>query len=37
VRATFEEHSADLGFAFLLKRYVDDPREATPEQIARPQ
>jgi cytochrome d ubiquinol oxidase subunit I len=29
VRATFEAHSADLGFAFLLKRYVDDPREAT--------
>jgi hypothetical protein len=26
VRATFEEHSADLGFAFLLLRYVDDPR-----------
>jgi cytochrome d ubiquinol oxidase subunit I len=25
----------DLGFAYLLlKRYVDDPREATPEQIA---
>jgi len=31
--ARFEAHSADLGFAFLLKRYVDDPREATPEQI----
>jgi cytochrome d ubiquinol oxidase subunit I len=27
----FEAHSADLGFAFLLKRYVDDPREATPD------
>jgi hypothetical protein len=25
-RATFEKHSADLGFAFLLLRYVDDPR-----------
>jgi cytochrome d ubiquinol oxidase subunit I len=34
VRATFEEHSGDLGFALLLKRYVDDPRTATPEQIA---
>ncbi|MBR9839810.1 MAG: cytochrome bd-I ubiquinol oxidase subunit CydA [Rhodobacteraceae bacterium] len=33
VRATFEEHSADLGFAFLLKRYVDDPRDATEAQI----
>ena len=33
VRATFEEHSGDLGFAYLLLRYVDDPREATPEQI----
>ncbi|MCY0093482.1 cytochrome ubiquinol oxidase subunit I [Hoeflea ulvae] len=29
----FEAHSADLGFAFLLRKYVDDPREATPEQI----
>jgi cytochrome d ubiquinol oxidase subunit I len=29
----FEAHSADLGFAFLLKRYVDDPRTATEEQI----
>lgn len=33
VRATFEAHSADLGFAFLLKKYVDDPREATEAQI----
>ncbi len=33
ISATFEEHSADLGFAFLLKKYVDDPRTATPEQI----
>jgi cytochrome bd ubiquinol oxidase subunit I len=32
-RAQFEEHSDDLGFALLLKRYVDDPREATEEQI----
>ena len=34
LQAQFEEHSADLGFAFLLKRYVDDPREATEKQIA---
>ncbi|WP_373089096.1 cytochrome ubiquinol oxidase subunit I [Sneathiella sp.] len=29
----FETHSADLGFAFLLKKYLDDPRQATPEQV----
>ncbi|AHM02493.1 Cytochrome d ubiquinol oxidase subunit I [Roseibacterium elongatum DSM 19469] len=34
VMATFEEHSADLGFAFLLLRYVENPRDATDEQIA---
>jgi len=34
VRETFEEHSGNLGFAFLLLRYVDDPREATADQIA---
>ncbi|MBA6412251.1 cytochrome ubiquinol oxidase subunit I [Parahaliea sp. F7430] len=33
VRATFEAHSADLGYAFLLKRYVEDPREASEAQI----
>jgi cytochrome d ubiquinol oxidase subunit I len=33
VRLSFEEHSDDLGYALLLKRYVDDPREATEEQI----
>ncbi|PTW51497.1 MULTISPECIES: cytochrome ubiquinol oxidase subunit I [Rhodovulum] len=32
--AQFEQHSADLGFAFLLKRYLDDPRLATDDQIA---
>ncbi|MFB2533192.1 cytochrome ubiquinol oxidase subunit I [Paracoccus sp. p4-l81] len=32
--AAFEDHSADLGYAFLLKRYVEDPRQATEEQIA---
>lgn len=31
--ATFEAHSADLGFAFLLKRYVDNPLDATEAQI----
>ena len=33
VMATFELHSADLGFAFLLRKYVDDPRTATEAQI----
>ena len=33
IAATFEEHSADLGFAFLLKKYVDDPRMTTEAQI----
>ncbi|TJZ91779.1 cytochrome bd-I ubiquinol oxidase subunit CydA [Paracoccus gahaiensis] len=33
ITATFEAHSADLGFAFLLKKYVDDPRRATEAQI----
>ncbi|RCK46538.1 cytochrome d terminal oxidase subunit 1 [Thalassospira profundimaris] len=31
--AIFEKHSADLGFAFLLKKYIDDPRQATDAQI----
>lgn len=33
VRETFEAHSENLGFSLLLKRYVDDPRDATEEQI----
>ena len=33
VRDAFELHSENLGFALLLKRYVDDPRDATEEQI----
>ena len=33
VKQTFEAHSEDLGYAFLLKKYVDDPRTATPAQI----
>ena len=32
-KRVFEEHSGDLGFAMLLRRYVEDPREATEEQI----
>jgi len=32
-RKAFEDHGADMGYALLLKRYVDDPRQATPEQI----
>ena len=34
VRQTFEAHAEDLGYALLLMRYVDDPRQATEEQIA---
>lgn len=33
VRDTFEEHSDNLGYALLLKQYVDDPRDATDAQI----
>ena len=29
VSCKFDDHSADLGFAFLLKKYVDNPLEAT--------
>jgi cytochrome d ubiquinol oxidase subunit I len=32
-RAEFNNNRADLGFALLLKRYVDDPRTATEEMI----
>ena len=32
-RTKFEEFGADMGYALLLKRYVDDPRQATPEQV----
>ncbi len=35
VRERFEEHSSDLGFAFLLLPYIDDPRDATPDDIAK--
>lgn len=33
VKTAFENHGRDLGYAYLLKRYVDDPRQATAEQI----
>lgn len=32
-REAFETYGNDLGYALLLKRYVDDPREASAEQI----
>jgi cytochrome d ubiquinol oxidase subunit I len=32
-KAEFEAHSADLGYALLLKRYTDDIANATPAQI----
>jgi cytochrome bd ubiquinol oxidase subunit I len=32
-RALFEQHKADLGFGLLLKKYVADVRQATPEII----
>ena len=35
VRAAFENHGTYLGYAYLLKRYVDDPRQATPDQISK--
>ncbi|ANL44498.1 cytochrome ubiquinol oxidase subunit I [Rhizobium phaseoli] len=34
VRSSFEDLGHDLGYALLLKRYVDDPRQATDAQIA---
>ena len=33
-RKIFEDNGHALGYALLLKRYVDDPRKATPEQVA---
>ena len=33
-RTSFEDIGHELGYALLLKRYVDDPRQATEEQIA---
>jgi cytochrome d ubiquinol oxidase subunit I len=34
-RKTFEAHKQDLGYALLLKRSLDDPTQATPEDIQR--
>ena len=33
VRAAFEDNGQALGYALLLKRYVDDPRQATDAEI----
>ncbi|WP_204270826.1 cytochrome ubiquinol oxidase subunit I, partial [Escherichia coli] len=33
LRSAFEANGAELGYALLLKRYVDDPRLATDAQI----
>ena len=32
-RSVFALHGRDLGYALLLKQYMDDPRSATPQQI----
>ncbi|MGB5733605.1 MAG: cytochrome ubiquinol oxidase subunit I, partial [Thiohalocapsa sp.] len=32
-RGAFEEHMDDLGYGLLLKRYIDNPAEASEEQI----
>ncbi|ADO41521.1 cytochrome ubiquinol oxidase subunit I [Ketogulonicigenium vulgare] len=33
VAARFDEYKADMGYALLLMKYVDDPRDATEDQI----
>ena len=33
LRAQFDAHGSDLGYAYLLRPYVDDPRDATDAQI----
>ncbi len=33
IKETFEKHKADLGFGLLLKKYVTDMRDVTPEII----
>jgi cytochrome d ubiquinol oxidase subunit I len=35
LKAQFEDNSDNLGYALLLKRYLDDPRQATIDQIDR--
>jgi cytochrome d ubiquinol oxidase subunit I len=32
-RQTLKEHAKDLGYALLLRKYVEDPAQATPAQI----
>ncbi|KHK91132.1 cytochrome ubiquinol oxidase subunit I [Novosphingobium malaysiense] len=32
-REAFEKHKRDLGYAMLLKRYIEDPRQASEQQI----
>ncbi|MCB1802997.1 MAG: cytochrome ubiquinol oxidase subunit I, partial [Gammaproteobacteria bacterium] len=32
-KAAFEQHKEDLGYGLLLKQYVENPADATPEQI----
>mgnify|MGYP001809690103 CR=1 FL=1 len=32
-RATFEQHKKDLGYGLLLKRYIENPAQASEEQI----
>ena len=34
-KAALESNVQDLGYALLLKRYINDPRQATPDQIER--
>jgi cytochrome d ubiquinol oxidase subunit I len=35
VKTAFEDNGRFLGYAYLLKRYADDPRQATSEQITK--
>ncbi|MFA5121719.1 cytochrome ubiquinol oxidase subunit I [Zavarzinia sp.] len=35
VKTAFEDNGQQLGYALLLKRYVDDPRQATDEQVTK--
>ncbi|WP_128291085.1 cytochrome ubiquinol oxidase subunit I [Afifella aestuarii] len=35
LRKTFEDNGHELGYALLLKRYVDDPRNASEEEITK--
>ncbi|GHU32246.1 cytochrome d ubiquinol oxidase subunit I [Betaproteobacteria bacterium] len=34
-RETFQQHEADMGYGLLVKRHVEDVRQATPEVIAK--